>query len=477
MSSVVTLYGMKELVEQQPATFQVDWVNPKQYIGIEIEVERGPGVVLGPSTNDWSMKSDGSLRNGVEYVLSRPLRGDALTAAIEEFFNDNQPVRSPTSGTHIHVDMRGKESTLDVVRAMAAIIACIEPAIFGMFADGRDWCGYTNPLITMPAHASYPVFSDKATSDDFAMTFRPNDREYKYYGFNMMPLGRYGSVEFRYFNTAESAQELIEWVQFCMAVKEAAVGIGSPAGLKPYLQSESDWSEFIERFFSSWRDRMLNCMTYKDVYFRWKKTRTRAAVNRAKPAPRKKQATKNALATTKFKKFFAVKIKDEATGKSKLVYDYEELLAGMPIKVYHVDDPYFNEEGRAFRTGDVLLHNYMLYLYSSERMRWVEWAYLNNNHTSIIETYDTVDAQRASRIVTAIETRLAGNQTPNRPGALLDMSTDGRAWRNLNSARSAIISWYATEQDTAPAVDSSDEAQRNFIPEEYRNAAPTRRYR
>lgn len=422
MSSVVTLYGMRELPEERASTLQVEWLDPKQNIGIEIEVEFDRDTAVNPDNlNLWTVKSDGSLRRGQEFVLSRPLRGDALSSAIEEFFHHNRVYKSPTSGTHIHVDMRDKAATLDVVKTMASIVVCIEPAIFGMFTEGREWCGYTNPITTIPEGASFSVFSERAGAEEFRTLFSPGTREYKYYGFNMLPLGRYGSVEFRYFNTAENADELIEWVQFCMAVKMAAVNINTRSSLKYYLSSEICWEEFLNKFFGQWRDRMLPFLPYKEVCLRWKQTRSRSRVGKTKP---KRTGQGNKLKDTRFKKFFAIKVKDETTGKSKLVYDIESATANMPTRVFLSADPAVGSYSLDKRPGDFLVTNDLLWKWDAEQGRWVEVLFYALNPDRVTDRFRDLTAGELAAFTRAVAFRAGGGISQ---AGMLDLSQPSAA--------------------------------------------------
>lgn len=416
MSSVVTMYGMKELAEDRVSEFKVDWLDPKLNIGIEIEVEREGDTEIDTDLNMWTTKADGSLRRGTEFVLSRPLKGDALSAAIEEFFQRNIVYRSPTSGTHIHVDMRDKEATLDVVKTMTAIIVCIEPAIFGMFAEGREWSGYTNPLTSLPDLAGYSMFSELAGPSDFVDTFSPNTREYKYYGFNVLPLGRYGSVEFRYFPTAESAEELIEWTQFCMAVKIAAVQLNLRANLKYYISSEMAWEEFLNKFFTQWRDQMLAFLPQKEVYARYRQARSRLTrgINMGKAkltVGGRATPMANPFNDTRFKKFFAIKMKTEE-GKNKVVYDLETVTALTPTRVFFDTDRCINSYDLEKRDGDWLLSGSILWRFSVEHNRWREVIYYNlatsRNNDRITDEYMGMSAADVATFGRGVQARITG---------------------------------------------------------------------
>jgi len=337
MTSIASLYGMSEIADSPENGRTIDWILPKQNIGIEIEVEHCSGKTqFSDRMFYWDQKGDGSLRNGREYVLRHPLNGNQLSAAISEFFDLNRTVRSTTSGTHIHLDMREKTTDLGVVQAMAAIMCCIEPAVFGMFAEGREWSGYTNPLNSLPDHAIGAALNDDPDAENmFRNVFNSSTREYKYYGLNFLPLGRFGSVEFRYFPTATNLDELVEWIQFCQAVKSAGVNIGSLAAFKQYVQGPAQWQEFLNRFFPMWYDRMEPFLPYNDVHRRYKTAKAQSRTSIPSKINKKLvlETSTNLNKTKKFKKFFAVKVKNKE-GKYKLAYSKEDVRAIRPMTIY-----------------------------------------------------------------------------------------------------------------------------------------------
>lgn len=383
MSSVATLFGVMELMDMPESGLLVDWVLPKQNIGIEIEAEHKSGVRFPASLYYWDEKGDGSLQNGREYVLKAPLKGNDLATAIAEFFGSAQLQRSLTSGTHIHLDMREKTTDLGVVQAMAAIICCIEPAIFGMFGEGREWSGYTNKLETLPQHALGAVFDDESPAEQFARNFQPSGREYKYYGFNMLPLGRFGSVEFRYFPTATNPEELIEWIQFCQTVKAAGVNIGSLAAFKQHVQHDGAWDQFLYTYFAQWADRMKEFLPYVEVRRRYKAARTasRTGPVAIKIAPKRKDAPPS-VKSKKFRKFYAIKVKD-MNGKFRLAHSKEEVQALRPLQfIGQRQDLYALTENGCYYESDVLYQTmgprgilplfYVRGVGTADVARWVE---------------------------------------------------------------------------------------------------------
>lgn len=88
----------------------------KGLIGIEVEVEKRTGVLEYRARDypypiegtHWSSVRDGSLRNGIEFVLSMPLSGEQLLEAIDQLPKIVREVdlESPRTSTHIHCNVR-----------------------------------------------------------------------------------------------------------------------------------------------------------------------------------------------------------------------------------------------------------------------------------------------------------------------------------------------------------------------------------
>lgn len=246
----------------------VAWRDPKQLIGIEIEAEGAlPGALL-PSaaavSPHWERGSDGSLRNGYEYRLFAPKAGNELSAAISQFFDGQvNVVKALTSGTHVHIDMMEETTSINSVQALVLLVYILEPAIFHIVDPGREWCGYTNGLETAPSVLLSSILKDGLDDDPSPLVnVAENGKQYKYYGLNIQPLARFGSVEFRYFPTASSSAELIDWIQMVQAFKIAANVSGGKSGVASILSNPRNYEQFITEQFSDWADRMLSIVPY-----------------------------------------------------------------------------------------------------------------------------------------------------------------------------------------------------------------------
>lgn len=352
MTTLAKVFDHKETKEIPKST--VNWVMPDQHIGIEIEIE-GVRNKSSEIQNHWLAKSDGSLRGGVEYVLARPLSGQNLTDAIEEFFTSEIALkRSMTSGAHIHLNMRDSASTLQVMQAMTCLISIIEPAVFEMFAEDREFNGYTNPLDTIDSGALGLILSEDIESDAGNLrSLMSGGRSYKYYGFNLMPLAKYGSVEFRYFPTPINKDELIEWIQFVMSVKRASLYLRDMTALKVVLDNSSGWDEFIGKFFPDWHSRIMENVEHRIARKRFFRMRT---IVRAAKTANLKDFSENLVKSKKFKKYFSVRQKDPATGKMVVKYGMEAMNVSSPGAArqfgYYITDSYSTLPVGAFFADD-----------------------------------------------------------------------------------------------------------------------------
>lgn len=244
----------------------VDWPLQDQLIGIEVEVESNS---LRHTTTNlfpyWNRTTDGSLQNGVEFVLAQPLSGNSLSNAIHQFFSQVQPARATTSGTHIHLDMMEDNTNINTIQCMILLAFILESAVYGTVDASREWCGFTNRLSTAPKGFIYDLLRSDVEHNyaAFASACQGVHSTGKYYGLNVLALGNYGSVEFRYFPTATSPDELISWIKLVQCFKKAALEIGSPSALETIVATERDYIAFITTYFTDWQEDFLKYVPWK----------------------------------------------------------------------------------------------------------------------------------------------------------------------------------------------------------------------
>lgn len=256
---VATIFGKQS--RRRVEFNSVQWPLPYCLTGLEIEAEQLPNTVMPESYFPfWNRIKDGSLRNGHEYVLAMPLKGDTLAQSIHELFANNTKFeRSATGSTHIHLDMFEEGVRQDIVKLMIMLMYTFEGAIFAIADRAREWCGYTNKLTSAPEILIAAVLNASENDDymEFAALCQDRigrDQLGRYYGINVMALAKYGSLEFRYFPTATSAEELVDWIILCQSFKLAAIELGTMEKFIETLESDELYDEFLTRYFSKWRD-------------------------------------------------------------------------------------------------------------------------------------------------------------------------------------------------------------------------------
>jgi hypothetical protein len=237
---------------------QIKWVLPDQLIGVEIEVEFAGSTLPenGALAPYWSGKHDGSLRNGKEFVLSTPLKGEQLSNAVAAIFHDSVFTRSTTGSTHIHLDMMEEDTMGDTIKVITLLLYCLESAVFAAADRGREFCGYTNKLCTAPDIVLASVLGSSEEEDYETLRRMCRDEEGvgRYYGLNLMSMQKFGSMEFRYFPTCTSATELISWIQLVMSFKKAALEIGTTDRLYEIFNNEDLYDQFLVKYFEPWID-------------------------------------------------------------------------------------------------------------------------------------------------------------------------------------------------------------------------------
>lgn len=255
---------------KQSNFIKYDWVLPDTLMGVEVEVDSDhTAQSTHPEPHDiicWHRHHDGSLVNGFEYTLKYPMEGDALSKAISELFAPPADFhRTFTGSTHIHIDMLGEDVTLGVLRTMVLLVYTLEPALYAAGDRSREWCGYSNSLKSADPTLLSTLFADDVTSK-FTRTYRRGSSLGRYYGLNLAALTDYGSLEFRYFPTATSAEELVNWINLVQSFKKAALGIGTPDVLKEIINDRSRYDDMISSYFPAHASLINSTVDWRQVH-------------------------------------------------------------------------------------------------------------------------------------------------------------------------------------------------------------------
>lgn len=168
--------------------------------GIEIEIE---GVHLERlyeiCGTKWRLENDGSLRNGVEMVLKKPIKFDKMDSLLLKLERDmgEKGIRiaeSDRTGIHLHLNV-GDLTPLELVKFLCCYYI-IEEAIIQTCGDNR----IGNHFCLRAIDADY-VISTVAESIRSGAMRNLRDEVIRYSALNLCSLFKFGSLEFRAIQT------------------------------------------------------------------------------------------------------------------------------------------------------------------------------------------------------------------------------------------------------------------------------------
>ncbi len=369
MKNAAAIFGRKPRATDKAVFLSVPWKLPDQLIGIEIEAENVPGSMLPDSAFPyWERKRDGSLRNGNEYVLVAPLKGDTLAKAIAELYQDAVFTRTATGSTHIHIDMLEETTTHETIKALVLMIYALEGALFSMVGVGREWCGFTNRLTSAPDEVLGAVLNSSEETEYRELINMCNNAHTigRYYGLNLQALQKFGSVEFRYFPTATSIAELVDWIQLVLSFKKAAMEVGTSDELVRIFNNEDLYQRFINTHFSEWAEKIFNTVPYFIASALLKKAVAVAEAHRIETGTEWKFHANAIVHNPLFAKFATKKLGDVTPTDILLIGDY----ANAP-------------EAREVGDGRVMMYNTRVYISSDGS--WHQAGFEDASRSSVMK--------------------------------------------------------------------------------------------
>lgn len=207
--SIVSVYGGKphfasvmecaEKVDGKYEDLKTFFSNYRNPIGVEIEVE-GFKLVRPPTgLLFWNCIEDGSLKvYGREYV-SVPISGRLIDYAIKEIADAFTPIKehllwSHRTSIHVHVNMSTMK--MNHLTALVALYGLFERVFFSMVHPIREANPYCYAATSVDPHDFLSVCEDT-----------------KYCAFNLAPLQRFCTVEFRHMHGTDDWRTIRRWIQ------------------------------------------------------------------------------------------------------------------------------------------------------------------------------------------------------------------------------------------------------------------------
>lgn len=262
MSTVADFLGKKQAKSRYPK-YALPLASTLCGIELEVDDPQGREGVVHPTciSPTWKQVHDGSLNNGYEYVLNAPLAGKQLTNAIYQLFDHGtKTTRTFTGSTHIHVNVIDG-MRMNQLKNLVLLCYYFEDMLYGVGDYSRKWCGYANPMASIPVATMKDIFA----LNDLYQFNHAIDRAGRYYGLNLKAMEKFGSVEFRYFPTATSPEELLSWLKLVQLFKKAALESGTPAKLVDVLSTEEGVATFMAKYFSDYKDSWHYAGSFGDI--------------------------------------------------------------------------------------------------------------------------------------------------------------------------------------------------------------------
>lgn len=172
--------------------------------GIECEIESVDHMDNENVLNFFNATNDGSLRNsGIEYI-SVPLKRDKLVTEFKNlhaniYYYDKDVAFSPRTSTHVHINVRRFEP--QQVKQLLLFYALFEECFFNMVDPVRR----NNIHCVALTETGLP---NRYRSDVIQLA----KNWHKYTAFNLLPLFKQGSIEFRHLQGTDDAELLNRWL-------------------------------------------------------------------------------------------------------------------------------------------------------------------------------------------------------------------------------------------------------------------------
>ena len=177
-------------------------------LGIEIELEGSLNPQEVGTGRLWNWKGENSLRNGIEFVLRKPIPIGHLSEALKQLdytLSKSKPKTSIRCSTHMHINIQ-KMKVREVFSAAFAYFL-IEESLLALQTNVRR--GNLFCLRMSDAEEVAATIMASLDRGDFLGAF--NYDRYKYGAINLAAMTKFGSLEFRFMDAMYDANGLDTW--------------------------------------------------------------------------------------------------------------------------------------------------------------------------------------------------------------------------------------------------------------------------
>jgi len=237
---------------------------PECFIGIEVEVEN----IYNPTKNKdalniWDITEDGSLRNWGREFVSLPIPAkyaryalDKLMEALEE---ENEPQFTSRTGIHIHVNVQ--DMNINQLVSLVLLYYVTERLLYRFVGRERKNNIFCVPLQNtnyfLQIYNAVKINNKEETEaePEDLYTFKSIVEDWKkYLGLNLLPILRYGTVEFRHLYGTQDVNLIVNWINIILSLKKAAMEVTNFENLVTTLVNlnvKSEYHNFLGRIFGN----------------------------------------------------------------------------------------------------------------------------------------------------------------------------------------------------------------------------------
>lgn len=238
--------------------------------GVEIEVECPHGNYFNPEKY-WTRTRDGSLENGMEYVLSSPLDLDSCKRALMYFTREKNKAgldiqKSVRCGVHVHANVQ--EFTMPQLFNFIVLTTIFEGVLVNYCGESRRG----NLFCLGHREAEFQNYALRRFLDSPLPAALTND-DLRYSFLNITSLPKFGSLEFRAMRTPHgrgAMMRVLDWVKIINDLRESALRFPDPINIVQNFSGNS-CEDFLQDVFPNTHQllnfpdlqaEMTECMRY-----------------------------------------------------------------------------------------------------------------------------------------------------------------------------------------------------------------------
>lgn len=229
----------------------LDVSNPSLLYGVELEIEnmRYYADIRIPDGVLW--KEDHSLRNNGMELVTDPMTASVLHCVLEKFFTAAKlsQERNYSERCSVHVHANCLNMTLEQIASVCLLYQVFEGVLFNWIGNDRNKNIFCVPWSETQLH--YGLINNIKDQNVYKGAIK---QWHKYTALNLLPLTRYGTLEFRHMAGTCDLNQIFTWVNLIGRLFYVAT-TRTLEDIKKYiidLNSTSAYRQTLDNIFDKW---------------------------------------------------------------------------------------------------------------------------------------------------------------------------------------------------------------------------------